>query len=83
MYNNVYTLTIKGGLILNMNKAQLFERLKHMRRVKELTQQQVADSANISRSMYNKIESGERSPSPRVAKAIGACLDIDWTLFYG
>jgi transcriptional regulator with XRE-family HTH domain len=65
-----------------MKKLQLSDKLLYQRRKKELTQQQVATAAGITRSMYNKIERGERRPSPKVAKAIAATLDLDWCIFY-
>jgi len=47
-----------------------------------LTQQQVADMANISRSYYTGIETGLRNASVSAAKAIGQALNFKWTKFF-
>lgn len=49
---------------------------------KALSQNDVAKTVFITQAAYSYIESGKRSPSPRVAKRIAAVLDIDWTRFY-
>ncbi|MDY3990211.1 MAG: helix-turn-helix transcriptional regulator [Massilioclostridium sp.] len=47
-----------------------------------LTQKEVSDRTNISRSHYTNIEQGVRRPSPETAKTIGEVLNIDWQKFY-
>ena len=42
--------------------------LKDIRAKKELTQQEVANAANVDVTMISKIELGERRPSVEVAK---------------
>ena len=56
--------------------------LKDIRAKKELTQQEVANAANVDVTMICKIELGERRPSVEVAKKIAAVLGFDWTRFY-
>jgi Predicted transcriptional regulators len=47
-----------------------------------LTQEEVAQQSGITRQFYGMIESGERTPSVKVAKKIAAVLGFDWTLFF-
>lgn len=47
----------------------------------KLTQEQVAERADIERSYYNMIERGKRRPSVEIAKKIANVLSIDWTIF--
>nr|WP_239565466.1 helix-turn-helix transcriptional regulator [Brevibacillus fulvus] len=47
-----------------------------------LTQQEVADIAQISRAYYAQVESGSRKPSPDVAKKIAETLKFEWTYFF-
>lgn len=56
--------------------------LKDLRAKKDLTQQEVANAANVDVTMISKIELGERRPSVEVAKKIAAVLGFEWTLFY-
>lgn len=58
------------------------EWLRVLRKEKDMKQQQVADSANISRQGYSFIESGERTPSVPTAKKIAEVLGFDWTEFF-
>lgn len=53
-----------------------------MREVKEMTQEEVALKANISRSFYTHIEKGDKSPSVKTAKAIGQTLNFKWEIFF-
>ncbi|EHF3563930.1 helix-turn-helix transcriptional regulator [Enterococcus faecalis] len=48
----------------------------------KLTQEQVAERADIERSYYNMIERGKRRPSVEIAKKIANVLSIDWTIFF-
>lgn len=45
-------------------------------------QEYVAHRAGISQQHYSFIESGERRPSPEVAKRIAHFLGFDWTKFF-
>jgi putative transcriptional regulator len=53
-----------------------------IRNQQDLTQQQVADAAGISRSYYSGIEIGARDVKPDTAQAIAGALGFEWTLFY-
>lgn len=48
----------------------------------ELTQEQVAEKADIARQTYSMIETGERNPSVKNAKKIADALGFQWTLFF-
>ena len=56
--------------------------LKDIRAKHELTQQEVANAANVDVTMICKIELGERRPSVGVAKKIASVLEFPWTRFY-
>ncbi len=56
--------------------------LKDIRAKKELTQQEVANAANVDVTMISKIELGVRRPSVEVAKKIASVLEFPWTRFY-
>ncbi|HHV99989.1 MAG TPA: helix-turn-helix transcriptional regulator [Clostridiaceae bacterium] len=47
-----------------------------------LTQEQLAKEAGISRTMITEIENGNANPSVEVAKKIASVLGFDWTRFY-
>ncbi len=55
------------------------ERLRELRKSKDLTQAQVADGINCTPAAYNRYESGERQPSmetlAKLADYFGASLD--------
>lgn len=48
----------------------------------DLTQEQVAQMAGISRGAYSNIESGKRDPSVTMAKKIAKALGFDWMIFF-
>ncbi len=52
------------------------------RKNKGYTQKNVADMAKITEEYISLIESGKRKPSVKVAKKLGAILDIQWTIFF-
>jgi transcriptional regulator with XRE-family HTH domain len=57
-----------------------YESLKDARVKNKLTMQDIADSADISRSYYNRIENGERKAvsldkAQAIAKILGMTLD--------
>jgi len=56
--------------------------LKEQRDKKGFTHEDVAERVGISRSYYTLIESGCKTPSVDVAKAIGQVLDFSWTIFF-
>lgn len=56
--------------------------LANIRKLKGLTQQEVADNCGITRTCYAGYEQGVRSPRGKKAKAIGEYLGFSWTLFF-
>ena len=60
--------------------------LKALRRKREMTQQQVADKAEISRSYYAMLENDTKKhrfmPTVEVTKKIAEVLDFDWGRYY-
>lgn len=56
--------------------------LKDLRAKKKLTQQAVAQEAEIARAYYTEIENGVKTPSPSVAQKLSIILDFDWTKFF-
>lgn len=56
--------------------------LSDIRRMKGLSQNDVANMCGISRSFYADIERGFRNPKVATAKEIGTALGFDWTLFF-
>lgn len=56
--------------------------LKDLRIAKELTQKNLANMVGVDVTTINKIELGERRPSPDTAKAIALVLGFNWTKFY-
>lgn len=53
-----------------------------IRHKKDLTQERVSELIGYSPSYYARVESGERVPSVKIAKAIGLVLGFEWTRFY-
>ncbi len=56
--------------------------LRTLRNAKSISMRQVSSEAGISESYYSLIESGERRPSPEVAKKLAVLLGFDWTKFF-
>ena len=57
--------------------------LKELRKTSNnMTQEQLAKKAGISRTMITEIENGNANPSVEVAKKIVAVLEFPWTRFY-
>ena len=52
-------------------------KLQAARKLKDLTQEQVADNVGISRSYYLQIENGELNPSSTVIMDIVRVLGVD------
>lgn len=57
-------------------------RLAARRKEKGLTQAELAQRVGIAQRTVAAYEGGERRPSVKVAKRIGAELDISWTDFF-
>lgn len=58
------------------------EWLERIRKDKNMTHDQVATRAGISRHYYTMIANGNRRPSVKVAKRIANVLGFDWTRFF-
>ena len=57
--------------------------LKELRcKSNNLTQEQLAKQAGISRTMITEIENGNANPSVEVAKKIASVLGFNWTRFF-
>ena len=74
----LYNIDIKS----DMEGITLRTWLKDIRAKKELTQQEVANAANVDVTMICKIELGERRPSVEVAKKIASVLEFPWIRFF-
>jgi transcriptional regulator with XRE-family HTH domain len=59
------------------------EKLQAARKLKGLTQEQVADKVGLSRTYYAQIERGERNPSTTVITAIISAIGVDITDILG
>ncbi|MCQ2010583.1 helix-turn-helix domain-containing protein [Sporolactobacillus sp. STSJ-5] len=53
-----------------------------IRKQRNLTQSEVAERAEIARTTYAMIETGERNASVDNAKRIAESLGFDWTIFF-
>lgn len=58
------------------------EWLERIRKDKNMTHEQVAARAGITRHYYTMIANGNRRPSVEVAKRIANVLGFDWTRFF-
>lgn len=56
--------------------------LKTIRVTAGMTQEEVAKAVRVAPSTYAMYEQGRRTPSVKVASAIGFRLDFDWKLFF-
>lgn len=56
--------------------------LKELRIEKQLTHDDVAEQAGMTRAYYSMIENGVRTPSPSYAIRLGEILGFNWTRFY-
>jgi len=63
--------------ILNQLTARQDSAIKILRKWRGLTQQQLADAANLSRPYLTEIEKGQKDGSVRAAKAIAEALNVD------
>ena len=52
-------------------------KLQAARKIKGLTQQEVADRVGISRTYYSQIENGDRDPATTVITNIAKTLDVN------
>lgn len=56
--------------------------LKSIRLKLDLTQEQVAEIANISQPYYNEIEKGKKTPAIPVAVRIASALKVSPAIFF-
>ena len=63
--------------------ARFNERLRSLRRGKGLTQQQLADILEISKSSVNMYERGEREPGFETLESIASVFNVDMNYLYG
>lgn len=52
------------------------------RKIKKLSQEDLANKCEVSQVTIARIEAGERRPSPELAKKIADVLNFSWTKFY-
>lgn len=52
------------------------------RKMRGLSQKEVADAVEVAQPVYCRYETGERTPSVSTAKRIAAALGFDWTEFF-
>ncbi|MFD1206198.1 MULTISPECIES: helix-turn-helix domain-containing protein [Sporosarcina] len=64
-----------------MDKIEIGKRVKSIRLRKKMTQQQVADLANITKSHVSKIENGQASPALTTLSKIAKALDSPTSWF--
>ena len=60
----------------SISKYSLPERLKYMRRARNISQASLAKKAKLAQSTIAQIESGRKDPSINTLKLIAAALDI-------
>ncbi len=56
--------------------------MKELRKSRKLTQKELAEIVNVSRTLITEIENGKADPSVKTAKAIAKELEFDWTEFF-
>ena len=58
------------------------EWLIEKRKIKKISQEDLANKCEVSQVTIARIEAGERRPSPELAKKIADVLNFSWTKFY-
>ena len=58
------------------------EWLIEKRKIKKISQEDLANKCDVSQVTIARIEAGERRPSPELAKKIADVLNFSWTKFY-
>ena len=56
--------------------------LKEKRKLKGISQEELANQCGVFRTHICNIEKGLTNPSVKLAKKIGEILEFDWTEFY-
>lgn len=73
---------IKVRNTTQLEKGDIYEDLvEKIREENGLTQQDVAELADVERTTYASIEQGRRNPSVVNAMRIASVLDFEWTIF--
>jgi len=65
-----------------MAKNALGSRIRALRRLKRMTQQQLAEQLNLSASQLSNIERGVKEPKPELLEKMAATLDIPREEFF-
>lgn len=64
-------------------KKALGRRIRALRRLKRVTQQQLARQINLSASQLSNIERGVKEPKPELLEKMAAALNIPREEFFG
>ena len=56
--------------------------LRSIRKIKKMTEAQVATAAGVSQPFYHRVEMQGAGLNVKTAKAIASVLGFDWTLFF-
>lgn len=56
--------------------------LRKYRKLAGLTQKQLGEKTNLTRSYINSVEQGKYTPPPKTAKRISRVLNVHWTNLY-
>ncbi len=67
----------------NINTEKFGENLKTLRKQKGITQQQIADTINTSRSCISNYESGNRQPDNETIKLLADYFDVSVDYLFG
>ena len=65
-----------------MNAIALGKRIKGLRRLKRMTQQQLADRLDLSPSLLSNIERGLREAKPELLEKMAATLNVQREEFF-
>ncbi|MFE2721905.1 helix-turn-helix domain-containing protein [Kitasatospora sp. NPDC059327] len=68
---------------MNASTEHLGQRLRELRSLHELTQQELADLAGVSKSLVSKVESGQRPGSWSLAVAVAGALRLEVSVLLG
>ena len=58
------------------------ERIKELRKVKQLSQQEIADKIGIDRAQYSRVETGKTEPTITSLQKIAQALEVDIADFF-
>ncbi|MGI6308448.1 MAG: helix-turn-helix domain-containing protein [Dethiobacteria bacterium] len=64
-------------------KNALGRRIRALRRLKRVTQQQLAQQINLSASQLSNIERGVKEPNPELLEKMAAALNVPREEFFG